>query len=195
VKVTAMRISGIAVSVVVTIALTVGAAVLHGQAAFVRWDIINLNTSTTPPTISAGGVAVSKTADNFTIRLTGSGTFVAPAGRGGGSGAATGGGTWEVLSPANQLVASGSYVVRELVDWEFANLQPPVLNDTIGSGAANGNAALRIEYSDGTRGVLIVGCHGPGAPAGITEGVVATKGYLTFFAVQPGSFTVFHILR
>jgi hypothetical protein len=47
---------------------------------------------------------------------------------------------------------------------------------------ANGNAVLRIEYSDGSHGTLVVGCHGPGAPDGIFEGVTATKGFVTYWS-------------
>jgi hypothetical protein len=30
-----------------------------------------------------------------------------------------------------------------------------------------------------------VGCHGPGAPPGIFEGIATTKGFKTYYAVQP----------
>jgi len=55
----------------------------------------------------------------------------------------------------------------------------------IDTGGANGNAILRIQYSDGSEGVLGVGCHGPGAPAGIQEGVIATKDFVTYWTAQP----------
>ena len=81
-----------------------------------------------------------------------------------------------------------------LEDWEFANFQPPgTIVDEIGDEAerANGNAILRIEYSDGSRGTLGIGCHGPGAPDGIVEGVIATKDYVTYWdAEAPGALTV-----
>jgi len=86
----------------------------------------------------------------------------------------------------------------------MANLAPPgSAIDLIDSAhdRANGNAVLRIQYSDGSEGVLGIGCHGPGAPAGIQEGVIATKGYFTYWtgaSHSPGvdfNFTVFHILK
>jgi len=152
-----------------------------GDAAHVRWDIISL--STTPPTFSPGGVAFASARNPSTpkIRLTGSGTFVAPA-SGGPSGAVTGGGSWETFSGTTST-GSGTYRVTGLVSWEFANLQTGVFVDLIGdtNERANGTAVLRIEYSDGSKGTIGVGCHGPGAPDGIVEGVIATKGVVTYW--------------
>jgi len=38
-------------------------------------------------------------------------------------------------------------------------------------------------FSDGSKGVLTIGCHGPGAPHGIFEGIATTKGYMTYYNV------------
>jgi hypothetical protein len=178
------------------------------EADHVRWDIISLDTSTTPPTISPGGVAfasaISGSAPSgLKIEFTGSGTFVAPA-SGGPSGAVTGGGTWETFSDCLTTcvsTGSGTYQVTKLVSWEFANLQTGTLIDLIGDihEAANGTAVLRIEYSDGSQGTLGVGCHGPGAPDGIEEGIIATKGFVTYWTGEvpvPGvdeNRTIFHV--
>ena len=172
-------------SVIVLALLLLGSApsgASAGGADHVRWDIISLDF----PTVSAGGVASAKTPDNLMIKLTGSGTFVAPA-NGGTSGAVTGGGTWETFDAAGVSTGSGTYWVTALADWEFANFQLPGLIDLIGdtNERANGNAVLVIAYSDGSQGTLGIGCHGPGAPAGIVEGVIATKGYVTYWAAQP----------
>jgi hypothetical protein len=167
---------------VVSISLLVVGNVRAAGADFVRWDIINL-AFTTPPTVSEGGIAFASANATLTIKLTGSGTFVAPA-SGGTSGAVTGGGTWETFT-SGVSTGSGTYSVTSLSSWQFANLQLPVNNDLIGPGGANGNAILRIEYSDGSEGVLGVGCHGPGAPAGIQEGVIATKDFITYWTAQP----------
>jgi hypothetical protein len=167
---------------VVSVSLLVVGNVRAAGADHVRWDIINI-AFTTPPTISAGGIAFASADATHTISLTGSGTFVAPA-SGGTSGAVTGGGTWETFE-SGVSTGSGTYSVTKLASWQFANLQLPVNNDLIGPGGANGNAILRIEYSDGSEGVLGVGCHGPGAPAGIQEGVIATKDFLTYWTAQP----------
>lgn len=174
----------------------------------VRWDIISLDASTTPPTLSAGGVAFASAINGSVlsdkkIKFTGSGTFVAPA-SGGTSGAVTGGGTWETFSGATST-GSGTYTVTKLANWVFANLQLPVLTNVIATpdqAAANGTAVLVIGYSDGSLGTLGIGCHGPGAPDGIQEGVIATKGYITYWTGEvPGPLTddknrtVFHIRK
>jgi hypothetical protein len=165
----------------------------------VRWDIINVDIPIT--TVTAGGVAFATAPSNLRIKLTGSGTFVAPA-QGGISGAVTGGGTWETFNGSTST-GLGTYSVTGLASWEFANYQTPGLTDLIGdtNQRANGNAVLRIAYSDGSEGILGIGCHGPGAPAGIVEGVIATKGYVTYWnaetplpTVNMGR-TIFHVTK
>ena len=166
----------------------------------VRWDIIHL-AFTTPPTISAGGTAfaTSRNPTSLQIKLTGSGTF-----KPGESDEVTGGGTWVTYSgcPAACVVTgSGTYRVTRLASWQFDNFQLLVLNDLIGPNAANGNAVLKIQYSDGSNGTLGIGCHGPGASPGIIEGVIATKNFVTYWdATAPtdgvdGNRTSFHIIR
>jgi len=193
------RRSGIAVaSLAALLATTVGVRAVYGQAQRVRWDIINL-AFTTPNTASEGGFAfaAARNPNSLTIKLTGSGTFVAPA-SGGTSNAVTGGGTWQTFNN-NVSTGSGTYWVTGLASWQFDNFQLPVLNDLIGPNGANGNAVLRIQYSDGSTGTLGIGCHGPGADPGIVEGVIATKGYVTYWdasAPAPGvnaNRTSFHI--
>jgi len=168
-----------------------------GGAQHVRWDIISLVGGGPPGPVNPGGVSSATAPDGDTITLTGSGTFVAPQGSNGGSGAVTGGGTWQTAT------ASGTYEVKELVSWVFANFfsATPVFVDNIGdlNARANGTAVLRIQFSDGESGVLTVGCHGPGAPPGIFEGIATTKGYKTYYAVPApvggvdANRTIFHI--
>src|SRR5229473_6979135 len=115
----------------------------------VRWDITSQNFSTTPNTISPGGVAfaTARNPNTLTIKLTGSGTFIGPA-SGGTSSGVTGGGTWETFSGATKT-GSGTYEVTELVSWQFARLGLGSFNDLIDDGtSANGNAVLRIRYSE-----------------------------------------------
>jgi len=175
-------------SLVVLLAIGGGPQIVRGEAEHVRWDIINI-AFTTPPTVRAGGVAFAfaRNPSNLKIKLTGSGTFVAPASRGQSS-AVTGGGNWETFSgcPAACVsTGSGTYWVTRLASWEFANFQTAgAINDLIGPNGANGNVVLRIQYSDGSEGILGVGCHGPGAPNGIVEGVIATKGYVTYWDAE-----------
>ena len=190
--------------------LTIGSRLVRGQADHVRWDIVHLNPSTTPPTLSAGGEAfasaISGSAPSgLKIKLTGSGTFVAPE-SGGTSSAVTGGGTWQTFSGCPSACIStgtGTYQVTKLVSWEFANLSTGTFIDLIGdvNERANGTAVLRIEYSDGSLGTLGIGCHGPGAPVGIQEGIIATKGFVTYWTGEVPSATLnknrttFHVTK
>lgn len=179
--------------------LAAPAAFAAGGTDHVRWDIISVDFPIT--TASPGGVAFASADALRKIRLTGAGTFVAPA-SGGPSSAATGGGAWETFEGAVST-GSGTYKVTGLADWEFANFQSPGLVDLIGdtNERANGTAVLRVEYSDGTEGTLGVGCHGPGAPAGIQEGVIATKRFVTYWSAQPpaplvdANRTLFHVTK
>jgi hypothetical protein len=192
------RFSGLGAVLILGAALmlltTFASAASSGGAQHVRWDIIS-TTGIPPAALNPGGSASAKAPDGETITLTGSGHFVAP-GSGGGSGAVDGGGTWTTSSGG-----SGDYVVTRLVDWEFANYQADVgFVDNIDEGRrANGTAVLAIEFSNGLRGVLTVGCHGPGAPPGIFEGIATTKGFRTYYDVQPptagvdANRTLFHV--
>jgi len=165
------------------------------MAQHVRWDITN----TVPPGPIGPGGPASATAPNGgdTITLTGSGTFVAPA-SGGQSSAATGGGTWRTSSGG-----SGTYTVTGLVSWVNAGAQtpttPPTIDNIDHGTRVNGTAVLRIAFSDGTDGVLTIGCHGNGAPPGIFEGIATTKGSTTYYDVKApvpgveGNRTNFHV--
>jgi hypothetical protein len=185
-KINRIPLLGVAVLALAAVLPLTAAA---GGAQHVRWDIIHVSpipiTPPPPVTFDAGGVASATAPDGETITLTGSGTFVAPTGSNGGSGAVTGGGTWTTSAGG-----SGTYEVKALVIWEFASPQTLLIGgfpvtDNIGDTTerANGVAVLRIEFSDGQSGVLTVGCHGPGAPPGIFEGIATTKGYKTYYNV------------
>jgi hypothetical protein len=174
-------------------------AAAFAQAQHVRWDITN-SSLTVPPVFTPGGVAFASARNGaapsgLEIELTGSGTFVAPA-SGGESGAVTGGGTWQTFSgcPSACLsTGSGTYSVTKLASWEFASLWTAgnfIDNVDPGFPGASGNAVLRILYSDGSAGILGVGCHGPGAPDGIHEGVIATKNYVTYWNSEAAVATV-----
>jgi hypothetical protein len=203
-KISARSVSATTVAflaLVVLLALMLNLPIARGAADHVRWDIIHLNAATTPPTVSAGGFAVAsaRNPSTLSIKLTGSGTFVGPA-SGGTSSAVTGGGTWETFSDGAST-GSGTYEVTELVSWTFANFQTVgAVTDLIGEGGSNGVAVFRIRYSDGSEGTLGVGCHGPGAPDGIVEGVIASKGHVTYWDAQApaggvdANRTSFHLL-
>src|SRR6266542_4405497 len=179
-------------------------SVAMGQAQHVRWDIISVN-FVAPFTASPGGIASAKANDGSQITLTGSGTFVAPGGGGGTSGAATGGGTWQTLaSDGTTSTGSGTYEVTGLVRWDRAPFEPggpPPRIDLIGEGTrSTGLAILRIAYSDGEQGILVVSCTGVTAdPPNIFEGVTASKGYVDYWnRVAPAggvdaNRTLFHV--
>jgi hypothetical protein len=161
------------------LAMTFGARLTHTQAQRVRWDIIRL--STPGATVNPGGVASAMDNLGNTLTLTGAGTFVAPAGGGGTSSAVTGGGGWRVTTATG--TTNGTYVVTGLVRWEVAPGTFPATADNIGSAAdfRAGLAVLRIEYSDGSHGILVVSCHGAGTPDSVFEGITASKGYVDFW--------------
>jgi hypothetical protein len=177
-----------------TLLTTFASAASSDRAQHVSWDIIS-TTGIPPAPLNPGGHASATAPDGDTITLTGSGHFVAPA-SGGGSSAANGGGTWTTTSGG-----SGTYTVTALVSWQLANSQANVgFVDNIGGGTrTNGTAVLRIGFSDGSTGVLTVGCHGPGAPPGIFEGIATTKGFKTYYSVPTpvagvdAGRTIFHV--
>jgi hypothetical protein len=159
--------------------LTVSTAKADGVT--VRWDIVHLTFPSGTPTIDPGGHASATAEDSSKITFTGSGTFQL-----GDDGEATGGGTWSTSAPA----ASGNYVVTGLIKFDVApGSLPPVIVDHIGNAHA-GLVFLRIRYSDGSRGVLVVSCHLPiGTPDAVFEGVTASKGYVDYWtheAAVPG---------
>jgi hypothetical protein len=183
----------VALSAALMLLTTFASAASSGGAHHVRWDIIS-TTGIPPGPLNPGGHASAMAPDGDTITLTGSGHFVAPA-SGGGNGAVDGGGTWSTSG------GSGTYEVTALVSWERANDQANVgFVDNIDEGTrTNGTAVLKIAFSDGSSGVLTVGCHGPGAPPGIFEGIATTKGYKTYYEAEepaPGvdaNRTIFHV--
>jgi hypothetical protein len=183
----------VAIGAVLMLLTTFASAASSGGAAHVRWDIIS--TIGIPPTpLNPGGHASASAPDGDTITLTGSGHFVAAA-SGGASSGVSGGGTWTTSG------GSGTYRVTSLVSWVRANDQANVgFVDNIGGGTrTNGTAVLTIAFSDGSSGVLTIGCHGPGAPPGIFEGIATTKGYKTYYTVHSpaagvdANRTIFHV--
>jgi hypothetical protein len=177
------------VGVVVSLALVslmIGSLpIVQASADHVRWDIISVN-FVAPFTTSPGGIASATANDGSQITLTGSGTFVAPGGGDGTSSATTGGGTWKVFeSGATTPSATGTYEVTGLVRWDPAPFPPggpPPRTDLIDPTAtrSTGLAVLRIVYSDGERGILVVSCTGVTAPPSMFEGITATKGFVDY---------------
>jgi hypothetical protein len=164
-----------------------------------RWDIISVNFATS--TASPGGMASAFANDNSKITLTGSGTFRSNSGE---SQNVTGGGTWTTHAPGGSVTGSGTYEVTGFVSYVLAPGTFPLANDNIGSpaDARAGLAVLKISYSDGSDGVLIVSCTIAGTPAAVFEGITATKGFVDYWnreapPTPPGNAnrTVFHVIH
>ena len=161
-------------------------SVVRGQDTKLRWDLISVQfrAPSAPDIVSPGG-SDSAVANNpagmprLRIKLTGSGTFTQwdPTD-------VTGGGEYVITTPQGALVDSGTYTVTQLISWVFDSVQLPVNVNNVTGGAAedfrNGLAVFRIAYSDGSKGVLIVSCHGPGASDDPYEGISVTKGTVHF---------------
>ena len=174
-------ISGIAVvSLIALIAMTLDVAIAHGKekGEHVRWDIIVL---TPGATVNAGGQASALNNIGDQITFTGTGTFVAPSGRGKTSDAVTGGGTWTIVTAGGS--SAGTYVVTGLVRWEPAPGTFPAAADNIGNPGdfSAGLAVLSIEYSDRSHGILVVSCHGAGTPDTVFEGITASKDFVHYW--------------
>jgi hypothetical protein len=180
------------------------------DAATIRWDIIHIVTfSPSGNVIAEGGMASALAQNKSMITLTGSGTFTL-----GDGDDVTGGGTWKTVGPPPDSTShSGTYRVTRLVRFDVApGAQASNAKDLIGDGTLADNrgglAILRIAYSDGSKGILVVSCDLPGnpppGPAGspdtLFEGITASKGFVDYWnreAPVPkvdGNRTLFHVL-
>lgn len=180
------------------------------RASTFRWDIIHIVTfSPSGNVIDVGGKGSASAQNKSTITLTGSGTFTV-----GDSDDVTGGGTWQTVAPPPEPAThSGTYRVTRLVRFDVApGAQTKNAKDLIGDGTLADNrgglAILRIAYSDGSKGILVVSCDLPGnpppGPAGspdsLFEGITASKGFVDYWnraAPVPGvdgNRTLFHVV-
>ncbi|MGH2452264.1 MAG: hypothetical protein ACRDF5_00650 [bacterium] len=125
--------------------------------------------------------ASARAEDRSRITLRGNGTF-APGRRD----ETTGGGTWSLTNASEEIAGSGTYTVTELLSWTEA---PGGFGDT-----RAGLAALRIRYSDGGEGVLVVSCHLVGTPDSVFEGILASKGFVQFWNREING-TLFTLVR
>ena len=181
------------------------------RASTFRWDIIHIVTfSPSGNVIDAGGKASASAQNKSTITLTGSGTFTV-----GDSDDVTGGGTWQTVAPPPEsALHSGTYRVTRLVRFDVApGAQTSNAKDLIGDGTLADNRGglviLRITYSDGSKGILVVSCDLPGNPApgpagsphSIFEGIAASKGFVDYWnhtapaAGVNGNRTLFHVVH
>jgi hypothetical protein len=173
------------------------------EGSKIRWDIFSL----TGTTIAEGGLANAFADDNSKITLTGSGTFVTTTDSS--ERRVTGGGNWQTFDPQGNSTGSGTYKVGRLQSFDpapgSAVLGLAGLTDTIGdvANAHTGLAVFAIEYSDESRGTLVVSCSfGPGTdtPPSIFEGITATKGFVGYWNRENGLViatadqTIFHVV-
>jgi hypothetical protein len=150
-------------------------AIASAAATRVRWDIVSIDFTRLPLTLRSGGPASALANDGSRITLTGSGTFfpgsVIPP---------TGGGTWETSSASNVVTGSGTYKVTGLVQWENGAGTNTDIDAISQATRTGGLAVLRVEYSDGSHGILVVSCRLTGTPVTVFEGITATKGVVAY---------------
>jgi hypothetical protein len=184
------------------------------KATKYRWDIVKV-TSFNPITLFEGGFASALANDGSRITVTGNGTFEPRE-----PDEVTGGGTWTTFAPDGTTVTgNGTYRVQELIRFDLApGVNTAGIIDNIPGAKSDlsdhraGLLFVRIAYSDGSKGVLVVSCHlnggpdlvaRPPAPASIFEGITASKGYTDYWNRLPpinapvrvdGNRTLFHIL-
>jgi len=195
---------GVAAAVATLLSATAGTA-----AQRMRWDLISVNFSTSPITVSTGGTDSAFANDGSSITLTGSGTFLSVASSARFTAIAFGGGgTWQTFGPTGTSVANGTYkVLRGPASFQLAPSPVPAINDLIGNTAdsRSGLLVVEIRFDDGSRGVLTVSCHSPGTtpvatPDSVFEGITVTKdfvGYWNRFNPVPGvdaNRSAFHVL-
>ena len=179
----------IAVMFMLTLPLLVGNA--YGESRY-RWDLIRVSVSNGTVTIRAGGTGAALAQDGSMLTITGSGTFTV------GDDDVTGGGAWTtVAADGITVTGTGNYLVTRLIRFVVApGHLPSTFHDTIGDVTQThaGLAYLGIAYDDGSKGILIVSCAAPGAPASMFEGITASKGFVDYWN-RVAHNTLFHLLR
>lgn len=180
----------------------------EGPEIVYRWDLIH--TPSFNPTVAFPDGSDSALAnDGSKITLTGHGTFEP-----GEPGEVTGGGTWTTFDPSGTVTGTGRYRVTELIRFTVApgfNNGLTIDNIPGATGDLTDNRAgllfVKIAYSDGSKGVLVVSCDlpggpgpdRPGAPSSLFEGITASKGFVDYWnRVAPvpgvdGNRTLFHV--
>ena len=147
----------------------------------IRWDIIHVDITSTPPVLTAGGHTSAAALDASSITLTGSGTFRSNPGK---PQAVTGGGTW-----STSIGGSGNYEVTGFVSFiEGAPLEGVVDDVCDACTLANsrtGLAVLKVAFDDGSDGVLILSC-APEPQGAVFEGITVSKGFVDYFEPDSG---------
>ena len=113
--------------------------------------------------------------DGSTILVAGTGTFVV-----GEPDNVTGGGTWSTFNGSGAATGSGKFRVTRLINFDLAPGSAPGF-PTFHAGLA----FLRIEYDDGSSGILVVSCSlnffGPTTPPSVPEGFSSSKAYVDYW--------------
>jgi len=85
----------------------------------------------------------------------------------------------DLQDASDNVISNGTYDVVLLIRFDPApGTANPAFNDQIGNASDSraGLAIMEIQYSDNTRGILVVSCHlANGSPDYIFEGVVLSK--------------------
>jgi len=183
--------------------LSIGVA-RAGDNESIRWDIPSVDFKTSPLTLSPGGHASAFANDGTKITLTGSGTLRSNSGR---PQDVTGGGTWKTFDAVGTATDSGTYEVTGFVSFVLAPAPnpPSSFTDNICADCVlhSGLAVLRIAYSDGSEGVLVISCNvpGEGTPTSVFEGITVTKDFVDYWKRNnpvvgvDGDRTSIHILQ
>ncbi len=172
------------------------AARADDQGGLLRWDLVSIVTTVSPPEVVAGGTDVGKAANGDTISLTGSGQASLD------KATAAGGGTFVHKTSRGRVIASGVYVVTGFISFEnrggsLAGVGPV---DGIGEIEATTGGVLKLNvHATTTTGVtadaiLEVHCHLPGSSGPNDEGIVLTVTSFGITFTQNGGATLFHIL-
>jgi len=149
-----------------------------------RWVILSLDFSKAPTlSYKAGGVASALAGDGSKITIAGEGTF------GGKPTNVTGGGTWKTFDASGKETGSGTYKVTSLIYFTGApGSIPDNFIDNIGrrEDARAGVGALKVSFSNGKQGILIITCRLPvGSPPWISEKILMTMGNVDYTIADP----------
>ncbi len=101
-----------------------------------------------------------------------------------------------MCNAAATVCTSGTHAVTGLVRWDREpgkSLPPVITNDTIDDGTLTaGPFVLRIAYSDGSNGTLVVSCNLPPGNPQMFDGITATKDVVDYWR-HTGGVTLFHV--
>jgi hypothetical protein len=169
------------------VVISTSSTILLASDTILRWDIVNVD----PPYIGPSGMASAEAHDHSRISLFSASGTIDTANRR----HVTGGGSWEIRDGNGVLVDSGSFDVTRLLHWVVApGTFPDTLIDQVGdlANARPGLAVLKVYYSGGDEGTVVVSCNLMDTPASVFEGITATKGFVDYFHPVAGGFTLFH---